>query len=124
MKNSIAKLALFSLVAVSLIGSPAVSRAQEASTNAAAAKPAAKKNTLPFNGKISSLDASGATVTVGKLTLNVTSTTKITKDGSPAALSDLTVGEKITGSYKKDAAGKLNATVIHAGTKAKKQPTT
>ena len=123
MKNSIAKLALFSLVAVSLLGSPAVSRAQDASTNAAA-KPAAKKTTLPFNGKISSLDASGATVTVGKLTLNVTSTTKITKDGSPAALSDLTVGEKITGSYKKDAAGKLNATAIHAGTKAKKQPTT
>ena len=124
MKNSIAKLALFSLVAVALFGSPAVSRAQDAATNAAATKAAAKKTVLPFNGKISALDAAAATVTVGKLTLNVTSTTKITKDGSPAALSDLTVGEKITGSYKKDVAGKLNATVIHAGSKAKKQPTT
>jgi hypothetical protein len=60
------------------------------------------------------------TVTVGQSTINVTSDTKITKDGKAATFSDITVGENVAGSYKKDDAGKLNATMIRIGEKAPK----
>ena len=38
------------------------------------------------------------------------------------AIADITVGENITGQYKKDEAGKLNATVINIGGKSEKPP--
>ena len=61
------------------------------------------------------------TLTVGKLTLQVTSDTKITKDGKPATLADGVVGEPVSGAYQKTADGKLNATTIHFGAKAEKK---
>ncbi|MGH7988934.1 MAG: hypothetical protein ACREDS_01890, partial [Limisphaerales bacterium] len=68
---------------------------------------------------VSALDANAMTLTVGKLTVQVTSETKITKDGKPATLADGAVGEPIGGYYKKDADGKLHATTIHFGGKKK-----
>jgi hypothetical protein len=65
------------------------------------------------------LDANAMTLTVGKLTVQVTSETKITKDGKPATLADGVVGEPASGYYKKDADGKLSATTIHFGSKKK-----
>ena len=121
MKNQIA---LFALVAAALIAAPVVSRAEDKPAKSApaadAAAPAAKKHSLPFNGKVTSVDATAMTVTVGSQTLNVTSETKIVKDGKPATLADITVGESARGSYKKDDAGKLNAASISIGEKAPK----
>lgn len=116
------QIALFAIVAAALVAAPSVVRAEdkpaksEAGTNAA--PHAAKKHGgTPFHGKVASVDAAASTVTVGSLTVNITSETKITKDGKPATLSDITVGEKIAGSYKKDDAGKMDATIIHIGEK-------
>jgi hypothetical protein len=124
MKMNIAKITLLSLVAAALTLNPTISRAQDASTNAPAASP--KKHStsiLPFQGKVTAVDAAAETLTAGKYKLTVVSTTKIlnSTNNAPATLSDITVGEMITGSYKKAADGKtLNAYSIHIGTKAVK----
>jgi hypothetical protein len=113
------QIALFSLVTAALLAMPAISRAQDTTTNPpAAAAPAAKKHALlPFHGKVSAVDATAGTITVGKLTINVTAdtkVTKVTKDGKPATLADFAAGELAAGAYKKDGE-KLNATVLHNG---------
>lgn len=114
-------IALFALAAAALMAAPSLTRAQDTSTNApSAAAPAAKKHGLPFHGKVAAVDTTAMTVTIGTRTFNVTSDTKIMKEGKPATLADVTVGENISGFAKKDDAGKLNATVIHIGKKAKK----
>ena len=121
------QIALFALVAAALVAAPSIVRAEdkpakpEASTNAV--PPVAKKHGgTPFRGKVASVDAAAATVSVGKMTVHITSETKITKDGKPATLSDITVGEKISGYAKKDEAGKLDATVINLGKVEGKKP--
>ena len=116
------QIALFAIVAAALITAPSVVRAEdkpskpEAGTNAVPHAPK-KHGVIPFHGKVASVDAAAATVSVGTLTINITSETKITKNGKPATLSDITVGEKISGSYKKDEAGKLDASSINIGEK-------
>lgn len=124
MKNNLAKIMLFSLVTAALIAVPAVSRAEDkpaVKPAADAGQPAAKKRPTPFHGKVAAVDAAAATVTVGKTTINITSETKITKDGKPATLSEIVVGDTVGGSYKKDDAGKSNATTLNAGEKAPKE---
>ncbi len=116
------QIALFAIVAAALVAAPSVVRAEDASSKSEsstnAVPHAAKKHGgTPFHGKVASVDAAGATVTVGSLTINITSETKITKAGKPATSSDITVGEKISGSYKKGEAGKLDATTITIGEK-------
>jgi len=86
MKNII-KYASLSLIAAALAITPALTRAQDASTNAPAMAPADGSTTntpppmhkkkkgagLPFHGKIATIDASAGTFTVGELSLTVTS---------------------------------------------------
>ena len=60
------------------------------------------------------------TLKVGERTFDITSKTKITKNGEPATLSDITVGEMVGGAYKKGADGKLEATSVKVGGKKKK----
>ncbi|HEX7570643.1 MAG TPA: hypothetical protein VF492_09070 [Verrucomicrobiae bacterium] len=117
-------LALYALVAAALIAVPTVIRAEDkpvAKTDTAeAAAPAGKKqHGLPFHGKVTAVDSTAMTVTVGTKTYNVTADTKITKDRKPATLADITAGENIGGFAKKDDAGKLNATTINIGKKVK-----
>lgn len=116
MKNNFAKITLFALAAA-LIAVPAVSRAADA-TNAPAATAPAKKHVLSFHGKATAVDT--ASITVGGLTINITSDTKIKKDGKAATLSDIKVGDTVGGSYTKDDAGKLTAATLHSGEKKKK----
>ena len=123
MKKYIAKITLFSLVAAALVALPAVSRAEDATNNAAATAPAKKNGGTPFHGKVASVDATAMTFTVGTMTIAATSKTKITKDGQPATFTDITTGENVSGSYKKDAAGKLTATSVKIGEKKKKSTT-
>lgn len=125
-KNHIAKITAFGLVAAALALVPTISRSQDASgtTNAPAQTPPKKHHgAIPFHGKVVAIDTSAETLKVGKLILNITSTTKISNatNGEPAILSDIVVGENVGGSYKKDADGQLNAQTIHIGVKAKKK---
>jgi hypothetical protein len=119
MKRQILKIVTLSLFAAAIVAAPALSRAQDTSTNAPAVSTPKHKHGAPFHGAVSMLDTNAMTLTVGKLTVQVTSETKITKDGKPATLADGIVGEKVSGYYKKDADGKLNATTIHFGDKKK-----
>jgi hypothetical protein len=122
MTKNISKITVLSLFAAALVAMPALSRAEGTSTNAPAssdqtpAKP--KHGTLPFHGNLSVVDTKAMTLTVGTLTLQVTSDTMITRDGKLATLADGVVGELVSGAYKKTNDGKLNATNVHFGAKA------
>jgi hypothetical protein len=125
MKKNTAVIPVLTLCAAALFAMPALSRAQD-TTNAPAtahAKPARKHSaaasaTLPFHGTLATLDTNAMTLTVGKRTFNVTSETRITKDGKPAMLVEGVTGEPVRGSYKKAADGTLNAATVFFGAKA------
>jgi hypothetical protein len=119
MKKNLVKIALLGLVTAALVAVPTLSRAQDSTNTPAAIAP--KKNGLPFHGKLAAVDPTAMTVTVGTLTINVTATTKITKDGKKATLADFVVGDTVGGSYHKDSDGKLTAATIHDGIKPKKK---
>ena len=126
MKKHLAKITL-GLCAAGLIAIPGLSRAQTApeapavansTTNAPAAPAKPKKHdSQSFRGTVSAIDTNAMTLTVESRTFEVTSTTKITKNGQPAILSDIAVGDKVSGSYKKAEDGKLAASKITDGKK-------
>jgi hypothetical protein len=124
MTKNMSKITILSLFAAALVAMPVLSRAEGTNAPSASGQTApakAKKNNPPFHGNLKAVDTSAKTLTVGTLTLQITSDTKITKDGQPAALSDGVVGEPVRGAYTKTADGKLNAVVVHFGVKPKKK---
>jgi hypothetical protein len=141
MKRTILKITACTLFAAAMVAAPVLSRAQDAtSTNAPAmtdqtsvpipvqttnapVKKARKHDRLVFNGKLASVDTNAMTLTVGTRTFEITSDTKIVKDGKPATLSDGVVGGMAAGSYKKAEGGKLDALTVRFGEKKKKEPT-
>jgi hypothetical protein len=120
MKKHILTITALSLFAAAIVAMPVSAQAQDpTSTNAPAAPVKHKKHdTVPFHGKLSAIDAKAMTLTVSERTFEITSDTKITKDGKLATLADGVTGEMVGGAYKKDATGKLIATSIHFGGKA------
>jgi hypothetical protein len=126
MKN-IVKYASLSLFAMALAVAPMLSSAQDATTNAPAMAPAdgttpapvkKKKGAgLPFHGKITALDATASTLTVGELSLTITSKSKISTNNVPATLADFQVGEAVTGAYKKAEDGTLNVLTLRTAKK-------
>ncbi|MGD0251367.1 MAG: DUF5666 domain-containing protein [Verrucomicrobiota bacterium] len=127
MKKQIVKLIL-SLFATAIIAAPMLSRAQDNGTNPPAApgqtEPAKPKKHegFVFRGTVGAMNINAMTLTVGKRTFEVTSETKITKNGEPAILSDIAVGDKVGGAYKKTDDGKLAATTINDGKKPGEEP--
>jgi len=115
MKNPFAKITLFSLLAILLLGLPVVASAQDASTGApAASKP---KHGAPFHGKLVAVDTNAMTLTVGSRTFQITSETRIMKNDKPAILADGVVGQPVTGYYKpSDEGTNLNASSVYFGT--------
>jgi len=116
------QIALFAIVSAALIAVPAIVRAEDKpakpETSEAGAPKAKKNGAIPFHGKITAMDTTAMTVAIGSRTFNITSETKIMKEGKPATISDITIGENITGQYKKVEGDKLDAAVIHIGGKA------
>ena len=118
MNQKIAQITVPSLLAATLILLPASSRAEDTGTNAPAssetapAKPG-KHGTLPFHGTLTAVDAKAMTLTVGKLTLQVTTNTVIFQGGKSATLADGAVGERVGGTYKRTEDGKLYAVSVH-----------
>jgi Domain of unknown function (DUF5666) len=114
------QIALFAIVTVALVGAPAVIRAEDATAPAAGAAAApAKKHGQAAKGKISAVDATAMTLTVGEQTFTATADTKVSKSGKPATFADLAVGDSVSVSYKKGEADKLTATSITVGGKGK-----
>jgi hypothetical protein len=129
MNMKIVKTAILTLLASAVIAAPTLARAQDTITNAPAASnpttnaPAKlkKHDSLVANGKASEVDTNAMTLTVGKHMFAVTSETRITKEGKPAVLSDIAVGDKVGIAYKKTADGKFNAATINDGKKSKEK---
>jgi hypothetical protein len=128
MKKHVAKITTLSLLAAAVIAAPALSRAADISTNAPGSsgqtvtpKPGIH-SVIPFHGKVTAVDTNAMTLTIGNLTLQVASNTKISKDGKPAKLSDGVVGERVQGAYRKSEGGKLNAVTVHFGARDAGKP--
>jgi hypothetical protein len=126
MKKQITKLTL-SLFATAIVAAPLLAGGQEPGANpppaprhSERAKPKTHETT-PFNGKVTAVDTKAMTLTIKNRTYEVTSETKITKDGQPAVLSDIAVGDKVGGAYKKTDGGKLSATTINVSKQSDRQ---
>src|SRR5438128_2202305 len=115
MSKSILKLSLLGLLAAAVMGTPIQIRAQ--SNAPAAEKKAPKRTVLPFTGKLKAVDTTAKTIAIGERTFQITSDSKIFKDGKPATLVDGVVGEDAGGSYKKAEDGKLDIIMVHFGAK-------
>ncbi len=131
MLRTILKTGALSLLVAAIAGVPLQLLAQ--TTNKAAAdkkagvekkaapdkkEPAAKKASAhPFHGKLAGVDMVAKTIKLGKSTYQVTSETKITKDGKPATLADGVVGEEVGGYAKPLEDGKMVATSLRFGPK-------
>jgi hypothetical protein len=111
------------LLAAAIAGMPAQLLAQTTNTPAPAKKSAAKKESKkaakahPFNGKLAAVDKVAKTIKIGESVYQITSETKITKDGKPATLDDGVVGEPVSGYVKPTEDGKTPATTVHFGGK-------
>lgn len=130
MGKNIIKLHITAILIAASVVVPTLTRAQDTNTVAptvsdqstnAPAKKVRKHDHSVFTGKLTAVDTNAMTFTVGKRTFEVTSETKIEKDGQPATLSDSTLGEAAGGTYKKTDDGKLTAVSVRFGDKKKKE---
>ena len=118
MIKSLSKLGLLCIISASLSAMPAHLLAQSTDNPMAEKKESRKPAVTPFNGKLKAVDQTAKTLSVGNRVFQITSDTKILKDGQPATLSDGIVGEPVGGAYKKAADGTLSATLVTFGKKA------
>ena len=119
------KLSLAALLAVAITGMPVHAQSTNAPEKKAKhASEASKRTTMPFHGKLKAVDNTAKTISVGEMTIAVTSETKITKDGKPATLGDGVVGEEVSGAYKKGEDGKLTGVSVRFGPKPAKPEVT
>lgn len=122
MIKSLLKIGALSLLAAAIAGTPAPLLAQSTTNNPAAVKKTAvpkTKNGHPFHGKLAAVDKVAKTIKVGESIYQITSQTKITKAGKPATLEDGVLGDPVTGYVKPTDDGKMTATTVHFGPKAK-----
>jgi hypothetical protein len=126
--KAILKIGALSLLVAAIVGTPAQLLAQStnkptADKKAAVAKkePAAKKKSAhPFRGKLAAVDKAAKTIKVGESIYQITSETKITKDGKPSTLENGVVGEPVSGYVKPTDDGKMAATTVTFGAKPAK----
>jgi hypothetical protein len=124
MRNRTLRIAALALVAIAFVLAPQSLRAQTTNTssqkNSAAEKKDAhekKASSHPFHGILKAVDKNAKTITVGKVTYQITSETKFKKHDKPATLDDGVVGEEAAGYLKPDANGKLFASSVRFGPK-------
>ena len=123
MKSSLRTVLVATIGTAILLGTPNSSFAQEKEKEKGKEKSeekAKKSGALPFNGKAAAVDKAAKTITLsGKSArvLQVTAATKVSKDGKPATLEDVKEGEDVSGAYKTNTDGKLEATTLNIGPK-------
>ena len=137
MKLILSTSALAAYLGIALASVPATLSAQTptatdvTTAGAAATTPAPTKKSKPteYEGTLTAIDTTANIVSVAStaklLTMSITPATKIKKDKKPATLADFAIGDKVTGSYTKDATGTLTAYSLHKSKpKATPKPTT
>jgi hypothetical protein len=113
MNKRMLQFSLLGLLAIVMAGTPSTLCAQ--TTNAVPRK--ALHRFLPFRGTIKAVDNTAKTISVGTLTLQITSESRIIKTGKPATLQDVAAGDNVAGSYRKDPDGKMNVVSLRIGPK-------
>ena len=135
MLKSILKLGVATLLAAAVAGAPAQLLAQNTNKPAAQKKTAAaKKDTAakkeagakpksphPFHGNLAEVDQVAKTIKLGKSVYQITSETKITKNGKPATLGDGVVGEPVSGYAIPAEDGKMAAKTVSFGPKSEEK---
>ena len=110
------KLGVLSLLTFSIVGLPVCVHAQENQNPPVVKKETKEKvNSIPFRGKVKSVDKTAKSITIGSRTFQITADTKLIKAGKPATLDDAVIGEEVGGAYVKADDGKLNATMVRFG---------
>jgi hypothetical protein len=119
MKSSLLKSALVAVVGLALCA-PVALHAQAAATTtttSSSTTTVAKVKKTSYVGTVKSIDTAANTITVtstkGDMTFAVTPMTKIKSNKVKATLADITMGEKVTGSFTKDADGTMTAASIN-----------
>jgi hypothetical protein len=119
-------LAIALALTISLLGSASVqaqSTNKPATSKKADQKDSAHKSAHPFRGKLAAVDKTAKTITIGKSVYQITSETKIQKNGKPATLDDGVVGEDASGYAKPMEGGKMYAASLTFGPKAESKST-
>lgn len=119
----IATLALCAPIAASAkskkMQSPTPSPSAAPMASASPAATAKMPRSIPFRGKVGTVDASAKTFTIaGKETarvVKITDQTKITKQGVDATMKDIVADEEVRGSYWKKEDGSLEARSVKLG---------
>ena len=117
MKKSFAKFVTAAVLGASLLIMPAISRAAD-STNSTPGK---------ISGTVTAVDTNAMTFTVDGQTYEETSSSVLTRNGKPATLAEVAVGDPVQGSSTTGSDGKLQATKVKFGKGAAKstsKPTT
>jgi hypothetical protein len=103
--------------------SPSPSPSASASPAASPSKPSPRSN--PFHGMVSAADQNAKTFTIaGKTTsraFKVTDKTAVTKAGNPATMADIVENQEVSGSYRKNADGTLEAKTVKIGPMSEKK---
>jgi hypothetical protein len=113
------------MLAMAIAGMPVRLLAQSTNKPAATKKSAAvqkdsaakKKSAHPFHGNLAAVEKAAKTIKLGQSVYQITSETKISKDGKPVTLDDGVVGEPVSGYAKPTDDGKMTATTVRFGAK-------
>jgi hypothetical protein len=74
---------------------------------------------IPFHGMVSAIDQSAKSFTIAGKTaarvFKVTDKTAVTKAGNPATIADIVENQEVSGSYRKNADGTLEAKTVTIG---------
>ena len=102
------------------LGATPVVRAQDAGASTNSAPTAAKPRAKATKGVVATVDNDAKTITLkdNDKTFYVTSQTRFTKDGQPATLADITVGESVS-VRAKNVDGKMQISSVTVGKKKK-----
>jgi hypothetical protein len=115
------KITLLTLVAAAIAGMAASVRADDSSAPATPSAPANQAASTKFHGAVTAVDTNAMTFTVDDQTYTVTSDSQISRNGKPATLSDVVVGDPVRGSYTTGTDGKLDVTKVRFGKGGKKK---
>jgi len=117
---------MLALLTAALVSTGPATQAAEGAKDKSAQPPKSegKQKQMPLRGKVSAVDKTTKTIVLeGKeksRTFQITSASKITKDGKPAVIDDVIVGQTVGGLAKETAAGKWEVVTLNIGAKAGK----
>lgn len=119
MKRAMKPVLVATVLAACLAGAPwALWAAEQPAEKPAEAQKAPKAKPRPFKGTIKAFDKVAMSITLEgekAQTIYITSQTRIFKDGQPATTDAVTVGERVSGSVREGAEGKLEAVILRLG---------